>query len=434
VSSNGELYNGVYQKPFINFAMRDSEFLLSVKDDLNPELFSDDVSQRLIRIILDFVEREKAAPGTLIFHLLDSLRDRKVLSTDIHKLLSEYAEQLFGYPLQNKRFLLDEYERFVKSARFRKVIFPVTDLAKKGEFDRALEMLTDVLSFSPKKDQDLGRALDPDPTLRIERREREDEQRLWTFIRELDRQVPGLKKKEFGVLLSQRSSGGKSAALAFFARSFAFQGKKVLYYALELSEEEIEDRLDQCIVGLTQSELINRQAIVLRLTKMFRQFGGNIWIKQFPPGTTTVKEIREHKRRLEKEQGFVADVVLLDPLYQIRPDGIDPGDLFSGLLQVATAVKAMAVEDDIPVWTVMQSHREAMSAVRADMEHMGLSIGIVWVANTIISINRSPDEQERGITELYVVKSQNSRARFPIRIKTDFERMQFYKGPAHEED
>jgi galactitol-specific phosphotransferase system IIB component len=73
----------------------------------------------------------------------------------------------------------------------------------------------------------------------------------------------------------------------------------------------------------------------------------------------------------------------------------------------------------------MQSNRSAGDVDVADMENSGESIAKAWIADLIISINRTKKEAEDGTTRLYVVKNRTGIARFTIKIKTDFQRMQF---------
>jgi hypothetical protein len=63
---------------------------------------------------------------------------------------------------------------------------------------------------------------------------------------------------------------------------------------------------------------------------------------------------------------------------------------------------------------------------------MGLSIAKIWDADLVLSINRTEEEQEQGLTQIYVVKNKNGPARFSRTIRSDFDRMHFYCLPKAE--
>jgi replicative DNA helicase len=237
--------------------------------------------------------------------------------------------------------------------------------------------------------------------------------------------VKGLKRGELGVLQSQRSSAGKSAALAFLARQFGFQGKKILIYTLEMSEEEYEDRLDMCIAGLQVDDLIDSSKIINNLRRLVLR-GGNIFIKQFPGSMTTVSDLRKHKLLLEQTHGFHADVVLVDYGDELSPEKRSyASNSFEVGKEIYSHLRGWAVKEDVAIWTGMQSNRGAGDVVEADMEHSGESIAKAWIADLIFSINRTAKEQEEGITRLRVVKRRTGKARFTIKFRTDFDRMLF---------
>ena len=232
-----ERFDKRFQSSFLAHFLRDSEFLTFTKGQVKPELFSSEVQQRLIRLVNDFFNENKAAPSELIYQVVLDWKTKGVLGEEQSAALNIYLDDLFQIPLQNKAYLKNEFNRFAKEQMFKTNIIPITNLVKKGDFEKAEEKLKEIFSFSVKQELDLGRAYIPDPTDRITRRENEDTERFWFLIPELDRIIQGPKKGELWLWQSQKSSGGKSAALVHLARSFVFQKKKVLIYSMEMSEE-----------------------------------------------------------------------------------------------------------------------------------------------------------------------------------------------------
>jgi hypothetical protein len=422
---NETLFDKDFQNLFISYMLRDTTFLQHVANDIQPTIFGDEYRQRICRLVLDFYEREKAAPQDLIFHQIDDLYQQNLITESLQRILSTYIDDLFAVELHNRNYVLKEFDRFIRHQTFRANILPLNELIKAGKFEEAEELVQKTFLKKSTKDQDEGRLLDPDPTKRIARRRTEDQKRLWWLVPEIDRRIRGMKAGELGVLQSQRSSGGKSAGLAFLARQYAFQGKKILIFTLEMSEEDYEDRLDMCISGLVSSGLTDHTRIAMKLNKITKR-GGAIWIKQFPGQLTRISDLRRYKQHVEQTENFHADVVIVDYADELVREKKSRADSsFDIGKEIYSHLRGWAVKEKIVAWTGMQSNRSAGETDVADMEQSGESIAKAWIADLIISINRTKKEAEEGVTRLHIVKNRTGVARFTLTVKTDFSKMQF---------
>ncbi len=417
-----------YQKCFVAFAIRDSDFLGQVARDLQPELFADSTLQRVIRLLLDFYKEHQAAPDALIFQKLDELHKQSLLGQDAFDLCNKLVDELFAIKLQNRKYILTEFGNFIKHQLFKVKLPLAVEYEKRGDFAECERVLREVFLYKPAKADDLGGFLTADASARVERRQYQDYKRLWTLIPELDAKVDGLRGGELAVMQSQRSSAGKSAALAFLARSFAFQGRKVVIYTLEMSKAAYEDRLDQTIAGLTRGQLRDDVAIRTRLTAMLRH-GGNIWIAALPMNKTRVSDLRQHWNMLQSVHGYRADAILIDYADLLAPETKElRSNLYATGEEVYRELVGWLQEEDLPCWTAMQSGREAMNETHAGQQHASGSIAKMQIANLVISINRTEEETKIGKTRLHVVKARDGAAQFDIEIATDFSRQQFWAG------
>lgn len=416
-----------FQKHFVNHLLRDSDFLEQTIHDLKPELFSDETIQRVVRVVQNFYMDNRSAPNTLVFRKLDDWKLQNLLNEDTHKVLTSYIDDLFAMPLQNRSFLLQEFNRFLRTQMAKSTMLPFVEHVKKGEFEKAEELMRKLFTFRPSRDTDLGSRFTEDPDTRIFRRQNTDHVKTYTLIPELDVVLDGLRGGELMVWQSQRSSAGKSAALVHMARSAVFQGKKALVYVLEGTKEAWEDRLDQCIAGLTKDGLLDRSALQLHLTKMM-DFGGDLWIKQFPMYRTKVSDLMKHQEMLENVHGFHPDVVIVDYADLLAPETASlRGDLHALGAEVYGNLVGWLQEKNMCGHTGLQSGRSAMEETHADQQHTGGSIAKAQIAHVIVSLNRTAEEHQKGITNLHVVKNREGAARMDISINTDFSRMQFWK-------
>lgn len=417
-----------YQQHFLNHLLRDSEFTGSVITDVKPEMFGNEIDQRLVRIVAAFWKENKAAPGTLLFRYLDDLKGKNLLHESLHDNLCKRVDGLFVLPLQNRKFLVDQFNTFSRKQLIKASLPQFMEDVKKGDFDEAYERLKKIFQFRPAKADDLGQRFTVDPTARIQRRREQDPTRFWTLIPELDQRVDGSKKGEITIWQSQTTSAGKSAALVYLARSAIAQGKKVLIYSLEMGKESYEDRLDMCMTGLTREELDQGERIEDTL-KFLYKFGGDIWLKTFPAGITKISNLRQHQQTLANTEGFHADVVLLDYLDLVAPENSElAGDLHATGNQVTTLFRGWMQEEETCGHTAAQSGRAAGEQAFADIHHMAGSIAKAYVCDVLLSINRTQAEAAAGLTNIWVLKNREGPARYPIQIHSNFAKMAFRTG------
>lgn len=427
MSSFTERFNRQFQDNFLSHLLRDTTFLESVSRDISPEFFPEEAASRLVRVILYFYEQYSAAPDTNVFQILEQDKQNRVLTEDQHSAVSMLADELFQFKLQNKNYLLGQFNEFCRLQKYRAELPKLQELLERGKLDTADEILADVLAFRTGQAGEMGRFYSPQEiSERSERRAEEDEKRLLTFIPELDELIPGLGPANLNLIQSRLSSDGKTAFLTMLARSFAFQGANTLIFTVgDMTEEEYEDRLDMCFAGLTKEQLVNDQITAEAVRKLYK-FRGKIHVKEMPYGATTVPHLRAYVERLSAATSFTPDVLIIDYADCLGPENSAArGNLAATTLDVYSGIKQWVQESRIGCWTAGQSNRSAGDVTFAEQNHVAGGIDKVRIADTIISIAR--DNQEE--TNIKITKSRHAGARGQvISIPTDFSRMQFYDG------
>lgn len=414
-----------FQRHFLNHLLRDSDFAIKVKDAISADLFTSDDDRRLAKVTLDYINENGAAPGTLVFSVLKSLVDRNILSQGMHDQMAKYADEMFALGLQNREYLLKLHDDFRRNQLFRRNVIPASRLVQQGMYAEAEELLRECFTTRQGRKAGLGTFYTADPSIRIQRRLGDMNRSFWTLIPSFDRRVEGLKPGELGIAQSQRTSAGKTAFFVHLCRSAIFQRMRCSFYSLEASKDSLEDRLDMNIVGLTKADLLDRNRILMRLRNLISQDVG-VYIKQFPGSLTTLEDIRADFNMAASVYNWRPDVVIVDYIGEVAPTKADPQSLFAVGKEVASGLRGWAIEDQIRVWSAIQSNRDAIDASIADVQHSGGSVGIPNIADIVVSINRTPEQEKLGQTTLFVVKQREGAARFPLVIPTNFEKMQFY--------
>jgi len=416
--------------------LRDTQFLEHVGEDISASLFPDETMSRLVRIILDFFNREHASPDTLIGHVLSTDRSSQVLTEDQYKACSHLADELMTYQLQNRGFLIEKFRDFLRLQKYRVELPKLHAILESGDFSEADKVLNDILTYKSKSSVKMGTEYVPENvSARTSRRAAEDGKRLWSHIPELDKITPGLLPGEMGVIQSRMSSDGKTAFLTHLARAAAFQGETVMLFTVgDMTEAQYIDRLDMCFAGLGREELTDDAKIVTAISRMLK-FRGRIHVKEFAARKTSIAMLRDYCRRYESTTSSRPTVVILDYLACCGPDDKLQfrGDHNAASIDVIHAAKEWIKDEQIILWTAAQSGRDAAKVAHAEQHHIAGSIELIRTADDVYSISRTDGNQHE--TVIKITKTRNSAGiGQSVTIPTNFSKMQFYDGSRRREN
>lgn len=419
-----------FQRSFSQYLLRDTQLLQLVSPYLVPEYFSNEVFRSLVFAIREFYRKYHGAPDQMVFTFLTELHESKQLSDTMFSILTECCREMLGEPLQNREYLLGIYDKALQHIAFDGVLPKFMEAAKQGDFATAQIQLREALQNTPSGRWQEGRFFSIDPTDRITRRQSREADEFPTLIPKLDRSKAFICRGELGMIQGQRTSIGKSAMLVHLARSLIFQGKRVVIYTMEMDETAYEDRLDMCISGLTSEGLQDVNKLRDRLRRIVRD-DRMLLVKQFPGYKTSVADLRDHCKQLREFHHFHPDCVIVD-----YDDLLDPGtrdaraSLYFKGLEIYGALRAWCVEEHIGCWVACQSKSGATEKTTATESDAGGSKAKAETADVVLTLNRTADEEVRGITRIFVAKVRTQRARYEVTIPTDLSRMQFYNAAA----
>lgn len=257
---------------------------------------------------------------------------------------------------------------------------------------------------------------------------REEERRsgvteeVLTGIRSFDELTGGLHPKDLTVL-SARPSMGKTAVALNWALRAAEQGKRTLFFSVEMSEEELVHRLLAILSDVEPEKIRYRGTTAeerVRLGEAATRLE-SLPLRLVYCGSLTIDEIRAMLFRERAKEGV--DLFLIDYLNLIHvPQGKgnsrnETMDLALG--EVVRKVKLMAVEMKVPVVLLVQMNRDCdrrsapFLPVLSDLRNSG---AIEQVADQVVFVYRpekygiyqDPKTKEdlRGVGYLLVAKNR----------------------------
>lgn len=230
---------------------------------------------------------------------------------------------------------------------------------------------------------------------------------LATGFVDLDRKLAGLQPANL-VVVAARPAMGKSSFALNVATNVASQGDPVAVFSLEMSKEEIVQRILSSVGRVDSMKLRSGQLgplwqrVVDAAGKMYK---APIYIDDSP--VVTVTDIRAKCRRLKRKKGL--SMVVVDYLQLMQASTRENRQ--QEISEITRNMKNLARELGVPIIAVSQLNRslEAREDKRPRLSDLRESGSIEQDADVVMFIYRHEyyhpeDQDKRGIAEVIVAK------------------------------
>jgi len=207
---------------------------------------------------------------------------------------------------------------------------------------------------------------------------------------------------------------GKTWALINTAYSALIQGRKILYFTLELPADWVALRLDGRILGKPYKEVNLEDSA--RAVKKIKSLGGSLIIEDRPE--LTLYEIRNYIKSDHFDLVIVDYADLMSPPKKYKEKRFELTSIFQGLRRIAKEFK-------IPVWTASQLTAKSLSKKVATIEDLEeAKIGKAGTCSLVLTINQDLQEREDGIARVFVAASSRYISGRSLRkVESDFDKM-----------
>lgn len=401
-----------YQNKLINVFCNDrTGFSESIVDILQSRYF--DGHQK---ILVDYCVKYFNDRGTVI--RFDTLRDRIGFGEKglIKEQLLGLVDNIENLQIEDLEEVKESSREFFKRRSFRDAIIKAATKWEKGE---SLESIS-------KDFEDALKAGEPKETGHdyindVNKRLSKDFRTPIPVMEGLDEKIGGgLSPGELAIVIAP-PGGGKSMKLVKYASTALLEGKKVLYYTLELSEEVVGQRFDACINDIKLKNVWDYPEYITESLQDVASNGGSLIIKEFLEGGVTINTIKSHLKTLELE-GFIPDVIFIDYLGLMKPLGAY-AEKRHALTDIAEGLRSVANNYRVPVWSAHQTNRTAIGEDRISSNHIGESLGIMATADLVLGVGRPDELKEVNKAMLSIIKNRNGEDGVYIMLNFDTSRV-----------
>lgn len=204
----------------------------------------------------------------------------------------------------------------------------------------------------------------------------------------------GAARKTLNVLLAG-THVGKTMVLCHLAAGYARLGYQVLYISLEMAEDPILQRIDSNMLKIPMHQVrdIGKEIYLSRINQLKKKAFGKIKVIQFPTASAHAKTFESVMKDLEIKANWKPDVVVVDYLgivssYRLKPM---PGQNYFYLKSVSEELRALAITQNVVLWSAGQLNRDGMKSSEVEMTDTSESVGIPFTADFLLGLSRTAE-------------------------------------------
>ena len=234
-----------------------------------------------------------------------------------------------------------------------------------------------------------------------------------TGFQDLDQLTSGLQPSDL-VLVAARPSMGKTAFTLNIATYAALHESSVAFFSLEMSKEQLVQRMLCSEGGIDSQRLRTGQLLDEEWTQLIstadKLSRAKIYIDDTPG--ITIMELRSKARRLKAEHGL--DLVIIDYLQLMQGRGTRNGDnRQQEISEISRSLKALARELKVPVVALSQLSRsvESRQVKKPMLSDLRESGSLEQDADIVMFLYREDyydqETENKNITDVIIAKHRN---------------------------
>lgn len=357
-------------------------------------------------------------------------------------------------------FVMTRLATFVRMQEIKAATLEVAELVQTGRLDDdAIEKAEGIFTKAIQRQLslfDAGVFLgDWERTVKF--LEHQEEEAFSTGIAELDRMHLGPARKCLHLFIGLPKRG-KTWWLVNLGKCAYLAGRRVVHVSLEMSERKIVQRYYQAMFalakrrpvteldtfyrtqfrvdedgrleGLERTSFEPRYALdddatldyLARRLKHVSPRLNRVIVKDFPTGQLTIPGLSTYLNNLETRHHFKPDLLIVDypqlMQFDARYQRLELGKIIQQL-------RGIAVERDLAVAIVGQSHRKALKVREVDLGNIAEDFSMVATADVVFTYSQTREERALGLARIHVAAGREEADQFTVLISQHYATGQF---------
>jgi len=382
-----------FQAKLISCIMTDAAFVSQIYDLVKVEYFDSESIKFLIDRSLEYFKKNKKVPTLDVLKVFIDRVEDGLLKQEIVNTLKEAVKSATSTDLD---FIKETTIDFCKNQELKGAILESVQLLKNSDYDAIKTIIDNALKVG--MNSDIGLDYFDNIDLRYQEDSRDPLSTGWSVIDEIMK--GGLAPGELGVAIAP-SGAGKSWILASLGANALRNGKTVVHYSLELSENYTGWRYDCILTGITLEKI---KLHVDKVKETLENVPGKLIIKWFPTKSVSLMGLRSHLTKL-KMLGTEPDLVIIDyaDLLKFGNSKLAKYEILEALYE---ELRGFAGENQVPIWTVSQSNREGLNDDIIEADKAAGAYAKIFPADFVMSLSRKAQDKLSNTARLHVIKNR----------------------------
>jgi len=402
-------YGQSYQTKVVANLVTDRSFLEQVSDILETKYFESDTNKWIVDLTRKYFHTYKNNPTTDYFKTeVQKISDNTLQQNVLQQLKAVYQNTQHS----DKEWVKSEFVTFCKNQNFKNVILNSVELLKTGQFEKIEKMVRDAVKVG--QTADLGLDYKEEIEVRFEEVNRRTVATNWDVIDELT--DGGLGPGELGVIVAP-SGVGKTWVLSHIGAEAVRQGKNVLHYTLELTQNYVGQRYDTIFTSIPSADLKDHKDEIKEKVDKLR---GGLMIKYYPPKGITANTIAAHVDMVRQTK-FQPDLIIIDYADLLVSTNSKNNSDYAEQGGIYIDLRALSGEYQIPIWTASQTNRSAIDSEVIQADKIADSYAKVMNADLIISVSRKDTDKLNDTARFHIMKNRFGQdgMTFPAKMNTN---------------
>ena len=410
-----------FQRKIVSVMAHDPDFIRRNRTILESHWFGAREHQDISRVILDSFDKYGVPPSreVLIEATRASLSGTRasVALGEIDEVSATEADPAVG------ALVLD----FVRDTRVKRVLDRMDEMREQKRFGDIATELSEALAITSGGTSVSGVSFFDTTEERLARRTNKtvDASRfVKTYIPPLDALLKGGRGMPRGsvLLVAAPPNTGKTTSMISMAGSQIMMGKFCLFFPMEETREDVEERMDSRLFGMDQNDICGNPKLYLRkVVEVIESKGGDMDIFEYPPKAMTPNMLREHIKESQRKRQV--DVVFLDYMKLMRPDGkmkfSEPWQMYE---DVCINVKRVARETGVLIVSGWQTGADTAGKRVIEVADFKDTKKVVDHVDVGLTFCQTKEELDELAFRFYIARSRYGQKHAEILMGVDYSR------------
>ena len=386
------LYGLSFQLKVINQLLLNKEFILNIRDSIQEEYFDNQSLQWIVTQTLKYFDKYHTSPTLESLHIEVKKLENEILKTSVIEQLRE------AYKVDNNddTYVREEFSNFCKNQQLKKALLTSVELLNSGMYDDIRLLIDSALKAG--QDKNIGHEYSKDVESRYRPDAREVIPTPWGAINKL--LAGGLGGGDLGLVFGG-PGGGKSWMMVAVAGHAVRLGFNVVYYTLELGEVYVGKRFD---AYFTNEPVNNIHLHRKKVENEINRLEGKLVVKEFSMGKASIQTLESHISKL-KDMDSAPDLIIIDYIDLLRSKRRN-GERKDEIDDVYMAVKGLARDINIPIWSVSQVNRAGAQDDIIQGDKAAGSYDKIMITDFAMSLSRKKEDKVNGTGRMHIMKNR----------------------------